>query len=260
MRLRKVVVDPGRGRLGLVDDDGRQRDARKDDESGKGEVDESNGKTAWDPRPPEAADDRVEEQRDQPRDDEKEDHVTHRAGDRPSHDQHERQPHELNPPRDNQLRRPSRVHADDRTAAQRRPRSAVWDWSFLEDGALALDRHELWTDVEPPSRLRLLQAKVPPDLNDSTSFVTVPRMQRRRTATSRRPTRAQREALRRRGVRRVRRREHRLRRFALLYARRPRCGRHAGADGVRRLDRAARLGDHARARAAVLPPRARSRR
>ena len=54
------------------------------------------------------------------------------------------------------------------------------------------------------------------DLNDSTSFVTVPRMPRRRTATRRRPTRAQREALRRRGVRRVRRREHRLRRFALL--------------------------------------------
>lgn len=86
----------------------------------------------------------------------------------------------------------------------------------MEDGALAVERHELSTDLEPPPRLRLLQAKVRHDLNDSTSFVTVPRMPRRRTATKRRPTRAQREAQRRRGVRRVRRRQHRLRRFALL--------------------------------------------
>ena len=159
--VRKVVVDPLRGRLRLVDDDGRERDAGKDDESREREIHERDRETAWDPRPAEAADDRVEQQRDQPGDEEKEDDVTHGAGDRPRHDQHERQPDELDPPRDNQPRRPSRVHADDRTAgASASARAAAWDWSFLEDGALALDRHELWTDVEPPPRLRLLQAKV----------------------------------------------------------------------------------------------------
>ena len=50
-------------------------------------------------------------------------------------------------------------------------------------------------------------------MNETSSSVTVQRMPRHRTATKRRPTRAQRETLRRRGVRR---REHRVRRFALL--------------------------------------------
>ena len=63
--------------------------------------------------------------------------------------------------------------------------------------------------------VRLLQAKVPPDLNDSTSFVTVQRMQRRRTAAVTsvpRPARGSAASRCAPG----RRREHRLRRFALL--------------------------------------------
>ena len=141
-----------------------------------------------------------------------------------------------------------------------RARRAAWDWSFFEDGALALERHELWTDVEPPPRLRLLQAKVPHDLNELASSVTVPRMPRRRTATRRRPTRAQRQA---RGVAACagsRRREHRLRRFALLSLVAFVARRHARADRVRRLVRAARRRrSRRRPRSGCSPRRARSR-
>jgi murein DD-endopeptidase MepM/ murein hydrolase activator NlpD len=95
----------------------------------------------------------------------------------------------------------------------RRPSRTVWDWSFFEDGALALDRHELWTEIEPATRFRLLQAKVHDDLNESASSVTVRRMPRQSSAQARRSARAHGRAGRRRAGRRQ---EHRLRRFALL--------------------------------------------
>src|SRR5918999_1551258 len=59
------------------------------------------------------------------------------------------------------------------------PRAAgppAWDWSFLEDGALALDPHELW--AEPPVGLdaKLSQSpRVSSRLNRRSSLVTVPR-------------------------------------------------------------------------------------
>jgi len=62
--------------------------------------------------------------------------------------------------------------------------------------------------------LRLLQAKVPDELNGPSSSVTVPRMSRRASATRQRPGRAQQRHAERH--RRAQRREHRLRRFALL--------------------------------------------
>ena len=59
-------------------------------------------------------------------------------------------------------------HGSDRTAALRRVRPPAWEWSFLEDGGLALD--PLWVEPPPESprrartALRLLQgsATVPP--------------------------------------------------------------------------------------------------
>src|SRR5438876_838674 len=122
------------------------RDPGRGGERGEGERDERHRETTRDPCPAEPADDRVEEERDQAGDDEEEDGVTHRAGDRPRDEQDKRQADELDPARDNHLRRPSRLHGVDGTAAARRPKRPAWDWSFFEDGALALDRHERWAD------------------------------------------------------------------------------------------------------------------
>lgn len=56
-------------------------------------------------------------------------------------------------------------------------RPPAWDWSFVEDGNLALDRHELWE--EPPSTsARDLSQSPPPrrTLKELMSFATVPPM------------------------------------------------------------------------------------
>jgi hypothetical protein len=68
----------------------------------------------------------------------------------------------------------------------------VWDWSFLEDGALALDSHELWEEPAYESASELSQSPVPvPRLNQLWSFVTVPRTMppRRASARARMPRR-----------------------------------------------------------------------
>ena len=61
------------------------------------------------------------------------------------------------------------------------PTSSAWDWSFETEGALALDRHELWEVPQRTSRVRVSQSPVPrPDLKAEPTSATVPPMPPRR--------------------------------------------------------------------------------
>ena len=158
---------------------------------------------------------RVQEQRDEGRHEEEEDGVTDRAGDRPGQQEHEREGDQLDParnldrgglaaPTDDRRRRFR--HESDRTARSRRPQGPVWDWSFAEDGNLALDRHDLWEEIPSTPRLRLLQSPaVAHSLRQPQVSVTVPAMPQS-PGPARRARRAQRRSA------------HRLRRFAGLTA------------------------------------------
>lgn len=77
-------------------------------------------------------------------------------------------------------------------------RPPAWEWSFFEDGALALDRHELWTEPALPSAVDVSQTPPPSRLKHRLRSVTVPEM------PSARAPRAARRA-RRRANRRVQR-------------------------------------------------------
>jgi hypothetical protein len=77
------------------------------------------------------------------------------------------------------------------------------DWWFAEDRGLALDRHEVWVELESPRRLQLLQAG--DGSGGHPGGATLPRMPRPAPAQARRSR-----------VRAQRRKEHRLRRFAFL--------------------------------------------
>jgi hypothetical protein len=94
-------------------------------------------------------------------------------------------------------------HRADRTGAVIPLRPPAWEWSFLEDGALALDSHELWHEPEPESDEALSQtAPRRGELKPTPRFVTVARM----------PPRAPRGA----GRAKQRRSSRRVRRFSLL--------------------------------------------
>jgi hypothetical protein len=55
-------------------------------------------------------------------------------------------------------------------------RPPAWDWSFGDDGALALDRHELWAESSVAPRAKLSQSPgFASRLNRPSSLVTVPR-------------------------------------------------------------------------------------
>jgi hypothetical protein len=55
-------------------------------------------------------------------------------------------------------------------------RPPAWEWSFVEDGAFALDRHELWAEPSVASGEKLSQSPgFPSRLNRRPSLVTVPR-------------------------------------------------------------------------------------
>jgi hypothetical protein len=74
--------------------------------------------------------------------------------------------------------------------------SAAWDWSFFEDGALALDRHELWEEPASESRVDLSQSRDSPTrLKAPKPAVSVTSMPRPRSAGDVR--RARRRAARR---------------------------------------------------------------
>jgi hypothetical protein len=56
-------------------------------------------------------------------------------------------------------------------------RPPAWEWSFFEDGNLALDRHELWEEPGSQSGENLSQSRLPrPSLQRLMSSATVPRM------------------------------------------------------------------------------------
>jgi hypothetical protein len=92
------------------------------------------------------------------------------------------------------------AHRGDRSGVVRPLRPAGWDWSFFEDGALALDRHELWEEPARTGGQKLSQsADSPPRLKALHPFVSVPPMPRPRTSGDARRVR------RHRAARRVRR-------------------------------------------------------
>ena len=136
--VRKVGVDPVRRAPRLVHDHGRERHDGQPDGSGKAEVHDRDGQATGDPHPAEPADERVQEQRHEPGDEEEEDDVTRRPRDHPQKQQQEREPDELDPARDLDLRRPA-GHGSHRSASVVRLRPPPWDWSAFEDGSLALD-------------------------------------------------------------------------------------------------------------------------
>lgn len=94
--------------------------------------------------------------------------MTHRPGNRPDEQQEQRQPDELNPARNLDLLRPD-GHDGHATAEVVQLRPRAWDWSFAEDGALALDPAEMWNErkVDVDALLKAWE-----------TFVTVPRMPR----------------------------------------------------------------------------------
>jgi hypothetical protein len=199
--------------------DGRQSDDRNCHRSGERQVHDRDREAARNPDPPESPDEWVQKQRDQQRHEEDEHDVTHGTGHDPGKDEQERQSDQLHPARDLDARRlrsgrleGGRRHVSDGTAAIRRIRDDAWDWSFLEDGGLALDRHELWVDERVPRRSagsrEAQQASGRGSalrLSGAASFDTVPP-----DMPSSRPNR------RRRVERREVRAARRTRRFALL--------------------------------------------
>jgi hypothetical protein len=77
-------------------------------------------------------------------------------------------------------------------------RPSAWDWSDSVDGALALDRHDLWEEPPIPPRIRLLQALDPSgELPPGKEFVTVRRMPPARRTRELRRARRERRAARR---------------------------------------------------------------
>jgi hypothetical protein len=93
------------------------------------------------------------------------------------------------------------AHRGDPSGVVRPLRPAGWDWSFFEDGALALDRHELWEEPRRMTRLELSQSRdSPPRLKALQPSVSVPTMPRPRTRGDARRVRRHRAARR---VRRV---------------------------------------------------------
>jgi hypothetical protein len=79
-------------------------------------------------------------------------------------------------------------------------RPPAWEWAFEVDGALALDRHEVWLEPQEAPRLGVSQSLgLGPALKGQEASVTVPRMPREPglSAAARR-RRAQQQAIRRR--------------------------------------------------------------
>src|SRR4029077_11110537 len=84
----------------------------------------------------------------------------------------------------------------DRTAAVLRfpaQRPPDWDWDWVEDGNLALDRHEIPAQSQEDPKVRLSQSRVPHRLSEQSGSVTVPRMpaQSRRAPAARKRPRGQ---------------------------------------------------------------------
>src|SRR6266508_2940455 len=148
--VRKVGIDPFRGRFRLVDEHGPERPDGGDQHKREHEVHQRDCEAAGDPDPLDEGHDRAEQERDQQRHEEEEDHVTDGARHHPQQEQQDGQPDQLDPARDLDLRRPG-GHANDRTAVvvRLRPPEWDWDWSRSLEGSLAIDPAELWVETPP---------------------------------------------------------------------------------------------------------------
>src|SRR5439155_775920 len=173
--VRKVGIDPFGGRLRLADDDGPESADGRDQCERKDQVHERDCKAAGNAKRPDQAHERIQEQRDQQRDEEEEDDVTHGARDHPEKEQQHRQADELDPARNDGLRR-GRGHSSDRSAEVVQLRPPSWDWSWAEDGALALDLYEVWEERPVQSRFPVSQIRPRTRWTDPGPSVTVPRM------------------------------------------------------------------------------------
>ena len=203
---RKVVVHPVGGVARLLHHHGCESENRECDDSREQHVHDSDREPARDPHASQSADERVEEQGDEQRHEEEEDHVTNRSRHDPQEHEQQRQPHELHPARDRDPRRSAGArHASDGIAQVRRIRDDAWDWSFSEDGSLALDRGDLWIEPEVQTVQRMSRAGAVVRLNGAGPFDRLAM-----DMPSSRPTR------RRRVERREVRAARRARRFALL--------------------------------------------
>ena len=180
--------------LRLPHDDAAERDEDDDERCRERQVHESDRDAATDPERAERPDDRVEQQRYQCGHAEEEHRVSGRLRERPGEEHEHRQPDELNPAGDLDSRRAGlSAHADDRTRARGPARPPAWDWSWAEDGALALDPDASW---EPPQR----PAATVTRLNGARPSGTVlgmppPRAQRRAVRARRRSHAAERRRL-----------------------------------------------------------------
>src|SRR5437016_2120848 len=136
------MVDPVRRGSRLLHDDGRDRQDRERHGSGESEVHDRAREAPRNPDPAQAADDRVQQERDQSGDHEEEDRVTDDARYRPHEEEQERQSYELDPARNLDPRLRGR-HASERIALVVTLRPPDWEWTAWEEGALALDRLDL---------------------------------------------------------------------------------------------------------------------
>ena len=165
---RKVVVHPVGGVTRLLHHHGCESENRECNDSREQHVHDSDREPARDPHPSQPADERVEEQGDEQRHEEEEDHVTHGSRHHPQEHEQQRQPHELHPARDLDPRRDAGArHASDGIARVRRIRDDAWDWSFSEDGSLALDRSDLWIEPETATVQRMSRGGAVLRLNEA---------------------------------------------------------------------------------------------
>src|SRR5580765_1090033 len=153
VHVRKVGIDPFRGRLRLTDEHGPERPDGGDQYNREHEVHQRDCEAAWQSDPLYQPHEWAQQERHEEGDEEEEDDVTDRPRHDPEQQQEDRQAHELDPPRDLDLRRAGR-HATDRTAVVRPLRSPGWDWDWARatDGSAALDPAELWLEPPPPKQ------------------------------------------------------------------------------------------------------------
>ena len=156
VRMREVVVEPDGRRLRLPDDGGGDRQDDEDERRQEAQVHERDREAAREPQPLER---RARAGR----------AAARSAPRRGRGRRRERPPSRAPTParaaaasptswtqRGIWIRggRPAAAHGADATARVRRLSPPDWDWSFEVDGALALDRHELWDEPQPNDAAR----------------------------------------------------------------------------------------------------------
>ena len=103
------------------------------------------------PGPPEQPHDGVEQQRHQRGDEEDEDDVSRRRRQHPRQHRQSGRPTSCTQRGICTLSAPARSYELIVAPLAGRFSGPGWDWTFMEDGALALDRHELWEEPAFPA-------------------------------------------------------------------------------------------------------------